>query len=202
MKLSILIPSYGEDHWAQIARQRALPSALAQGAHEVLIEHDHTGSIASVRNKLGRRASGDYLCFLDADDELDPGFHLAMQRAWQKHQDGSTLFTPAVSQVHGYRRQRPFFFGECDLRTGNWLVIGTLIPRSLFLEIGGFRDFPHGLEDWNLWARCARAGASFVKVQQAIYVAHVSGNSKHHELRKNKAEYLKAYEMARRDAWE
>ncbi len=58
-------------------------------------------------------------------------------------------------------------------------MIGTLIQRELFLEIGGFPEYPHGFEDWAVWAKAWKAGAKIVKVPDAIYRAHVNPHSKH-----------------------
>jgi hypothetical protein len=76
-----------------------------------------------------------------------------------------------------------------------------MISRELFMEIGGFHEHPHGLEDWNCWARAVRAGARVVKVKDAVYRAHMNPKSKHHVLSRNKREYMAAYEVARQDAW-
>lgn len=67
---------------------------------------------------------------------------------------------------------------EADcLRDGNWLVVGSVARTSLLLEVGGWRDWPL-FEDWDLWARCWLAGATFEAVPAAVYRAHASGNSR------------------------
>ena len=204
MKCSIVIATYGDDSWEELASTRAFPSTNAQDAHEVLIGHDPDGDIASVRNALAAEAAGDWLLFLDADDEIAPGYLAAMQRALKQERradDTPLLLTPAVSYVKKGKPQAPKFWPECSLETGNWLVIGTVLEKSLFDEIGGFRSFPHGLEDWNFWARCVRAGARPVKVKRAIYRAHWSTDSKHHQLMRDRKAYMIEYEKARIDAW-
>ena len=52
-------------------------------------------------------------------------------------------------------------------------MVGTLVSRDLFLEVGGFEDYPHGFEDWSLWAKCWKAGAKIIQVRRAVYIAHV-----------------------------
>lgn len=69
---------------------------------------------------------------------------------------------------------------EMDLRLGNWLVIGTLVQRQVFVEVGGFREWPL-YEDWCLWQRCWKAGAEPVKVPDAVYVARVRGASRNRQ---------------------
>ena len=199
--ISILIATYGGAGWRRLARDRALPSAEGQGATEIILEHQKGGTVASSRNAAAERARGDWLLFLDADDELGRGYVAHMLRAARIANGVPTLLTPRVSYAAKGRRKPPRFWKEVDLAGGNWMVIGTVVPRTLFLEVGGFHDFPHGLEDWNLWARCVRAGAKIRKVPGAIYIAHYNERSKHHELARDREEYMKHYEAAKQDAW-
>lgn len=85
MKVSVLIGTYGDPSWAKLAR-RARASTAGQGAHEVLYGHEEHGTLASVRNSLAASASGDWLCFLDGDDELASGYLEAMREAWMAAQ--------------------------------------------------------------------------------------------------------------------
>lgn len=186
MNISVVISTYGDESWYQLAIDRAYPSALDQGAYEIVVGHDDEASIAQVRNTLAEKTSGDWLCFLDADDELAPRYLWAMQRALEQGRRGwgepPPLLTPAVQYVQPRgRKQPPRFWPMGDLRQDNFLVIGTLVSRDLFMQVGGFEDYPHGFEDWSLWAKCWKAGAEIVQVKRAIYVAHVNPDSKHRE---------------------
>lgn len=173
--ISVIIATYGEKSWEAMAHERALPSATAQ-AEDVVIGHDPDGSIASIRNELAAKAEGDWLCFLDADDELAPGYLDAMERRLANR----ILLTPLVQQIlTGGRRRRPAFYPEVNLLSGNWLIVGTVLERELFEYVGGFGDYPHGFEDWSLWFKCAKVGARVVRVKNAIYIQHVNPTSKH-----------------------
>ena len=153
---------------------------------------------------MARTASGDWLCFLDADDELAPGYLDAMQRVLeQERHDGDLLLTPAVSYIRKQKPERPKFWpGDLDtFKTGNWLVIGTLVAPRLLLGGRRLPDFAHGLEDWNFWARCVRAGAKVRKVPGAVYLAHWNDESKHMKLAANRPNYSREYQAAQQDAW-
>jgi len=177
--ISVLIATYGEDEWRDLAWSRAFPSAHAQ-TPDVACFHDPEGTIASVRNEMAKTAHGEWLCFLDADDELAPGYLDAMRRAAERVGDDPVLLTPAVSYIRKGKAAPPVFLDRgIPLSEDNWLVVGTLIQRDLFLEIGGFSDYPHGFEDWSCWAKAWKAGAKIVKVPEAVYLCHVNPQSKH-----------------------
>lgn len=194
MSISICIATYGESSWEHMAQTRALPSVFEQDC-EIVIVHDASGTVSSSRNTVAKEASGDWLCFLDADDELDSGFCEAMRKVIDERQlagwgpgflidTGLSILTPSVSYANGRRRTPPKFWPDCSLDQGNPCAIGTLIERVFFHEIGGFIDYgdPPGsnaYEDWSLWARAHIAGATVVKVPDAVYIAHHEKTSRH-----------------------
>jgi glycosyltransferase involved in cell wall biosynthesis len=181
MKCSILISTYGEKSWQDLAMERAYPSCISQGAHEVLVLHEADGTVSSCRNKNALRATGDFLIHVDADDEIAPDYVGAMRRAFEQEEtNGNLLLTPAVQQIRKGRPAKPFFFDRgISLRDDNWLVVGTLIAKDLFMEVGGFGEYPHGFEDFSLWSKCFRIGAKVVKVPEAVYVYYHNPLSKH-----------------------
>jgi len=193
MSFSIIIATHGEDRWAKLANERALPSAALQEAHEILVGHDYEGTRADVRNVLAEKATGEWLIFLDADDELAPRYVTAMERAAFGKAE---LLTPAVQYVKNGRAQRPKFCREVELEFGNWMVVGTAVPRSLFMEVGGWRTFTgsgvlNQWDDWDLWIRCVQAGAKIVKVPDAVYVAHVGVSPHYSRSRKQTQAWLR-----------
>ena len=92
MSFAIIIASHGDERWAKLALDRAFPSATRQGdTTEILIGHASDANRAEVRNLLAYAAEADWLVFLDADDELAPGYIAAMTRAAV---DPATLLVP------------------------------------------------------------------------------------------------------------
>lgn len=205
MKVSVLIGTYGEDSWAELAKERALPSVAE--ADEVLLRHDPDATISEVRNALAEEATSDWLCFLDADDQLGRGYLSYMRRALERRHgaDGTPpLLTPAVSYVRKGRPQAPRFHPGNDLSQNNYLVVGTLVHRDLFREVGGFNDLPHGFEDFALWSKCWRIGAQVVQVRRAVYIAHWNENSIHRTNWKDRRWQVEMHERVVRelDEWQ
>lgn len=174
MNVAIIIATYGEESWRDLAMSRAYPSAVEQA--EVFPLHDEHATLAEVRNIAAARVGGgfEWLCFLDADDELAPGYIDAMTRA-EAEGAGPRLLVPQIQYVRPaccgkFRYDRPRFPKELDLdyRDGNGMVIGTLVQRQEFWDVGGFEEWPL-YEDWALFARVQKEGAVPVRVPDAIY---------------------------------
>jgi glycosyltransferase involved in cell wall biosynthesis len=175
VNVSIVIATYGDEEWPILAHERAYPSCRGQGALEVIFEYQPEGTIATARNAGAHRAQGDWLCFLDADDELAPGFMSAMARAERPR----SLLTPSVQRINKQRELRPTFYPEVPLDKANWLIVGTLVEAWMFRRARGFEDYPHGFEDWSLWNKCHKLGAKVIKVPRAVYRQHINPRSKH-----------------------
>lgn len=171
MDVSIVVATYGERHWLDLACERATRSALAQ---DVPVIYVHGLTLHGARNAGLAQVETEHVVFLDADDELAPGYIAAMAAG------SADLRAPAVQYV---RHNGPCSIARvprvaghthaCDagcLEHGNWLCVGTAAPTQLLRDVGGWRDFPWS-EDWDLWLRCWKAGASIEAVPAAIYVA-------------------------------
>lgn len=168
MDVRIIVATYGDrDYWEPLAAR-----AISSVPDPDLVIRYHGDTIHDARNQAAEHADSEWLCFLDADDELAPGYLEAMERA------SGDLRAPLVRYVRN-GRPTPAHVpkGTDNMADGNRLVIGTLVRRTMFLEVGGFRDWPF-YEDWDLWQRCWLAGATVEIVHDAVYVAHVRPDSR------------------------
>lgn len=175
--VTICVGTFGDDSWIELAEARALPSARQ---FAVPVVHVHADTLHDARNGALAQVETEWVVFLDADDELDPGYldHLFAATAdvrgpavkyLQQHRA-----TPAkVQRVAGHRHTCS---ADC-LPQGNWLVVGSMVRAQMVRDVGGWRDFPWS-EDWDLWLRCHLAGATFEPVPAAVYRAHVRPDSR------------------------
>ena len=177
MDVTVCVGTFGSSEWPELARTRAMPSAAEQ---RLRVVHHHGRNLADARNSCLRLANSEWVIFLDADDELEPGYAEAMDAAT------ADLRAPAVRYVRGGRDERPRIprvaghdhacSADC-LRDGNWLVVGTAVRAELVLHVGGWREWPL-YEDWDLWLRCWMAGATVEAVPDAVYRAHWRADSR------------------------
>jgi glycosyltransferase involved in cell wall biosynthesis len=192
--ISVVITTYGEDLWRDMAWSRAYPSTQDQGAYEVIVHHEPDLPIGPARNRAAAKATGEWLLFLDADDELEHEYINAMTDAiCSDLRPEPAMLQPAVRYLRKGQMQNPIMIPVKDLSTDNFLVIGTVVRRKLFQEVGGFNDYPHGFEDWSLWAKCWKAGAQVFPVPRAIYNAHINPQSKHRQMWRDRKEQVRVH---------
>jgi glycosyltransferase involved in cell wall biosynthesis len=168
---TICIGTFGASDWVYLANERAIHSAKAQGCEVI---HRHGSSLAQARNEALALVQTERVVFLDADDELAPGYLEALAVAT------ADLRAPAVSYVKAFGSRAPCVprvaghdhacVADC-LEHGNWLVVGTAAPTQLLLDVGGWGNEPI-YEDWSLWLRCWLAGATVEAVPEAVYLAY------------------------------
>lgn len=182
MDVTVCIGTFGDSSWVDLANECAIPSVRAL---EVPYLHIHGANLHMARNDCLTGVATTFVCFLDADDELEHNFFHHIE-----HGSHADLRVPAVRYVRNKFDQgvrMPKVAGhshECTaacLAEGNWLVIGTVAPTRILREVGGFRDFPWS-EDWDLWVRCWKAGATIERVPRAVYRAHVRKDSRNRGL--------------------
>ena len=177
MDVTVAVATFGADEWADLAADRAIPSAQALG---VPVVYCHADTLHEARNGALEQVTTEWVCFLDADDELEQGYFDAMAAG------SADVRAPSVRYVRQHRLRAPGMpavaghthqcVAEC-LVDGNWLVVGSLVRADLVRSVGGWRDFDWS-EDWDLWLRCHLAGATFEALPEAVYRAHVRPDSR------------------------
>jgi cellulose synthase/poly-beta-1,6-N-acetylglucosamine synthase-like glycosyltransferase len=160
--VTICVATFGDDSWK--VKAEACGDAAAEQGADVLAYHGLT--LASARNAMAGDAGTEFLIFLDADDEIAPGYIDAMLTA-----DGD-LRAPRLHLVHPDGSTEIPDLASRDIATMNPCAIGTMIRREMFLDVGGFWE-ERAWEDWSLFRRCWLTGASIVHVPDAVYVSHV-----------------------------
>lgn len=180
MDVTVVIATYGDIAWLRLAVDRAVPSVMAQGVEFVLV---HGDTLHAARNRGLAQVSTEWVCFLDADDELEDGYFQAMSAAVADLRAPAVRYVRPGERPHEVEPRMPRITGhihQCTtdcLQYGNWLAIGTCVRKELLDRVGGFEDWPV-YEDFDLWVRCVAIGASTEPVPGAVYRAHVRRDSR------------------------
>jgi glycosyltransferase involved in cell wall biosynthesis len=140
------------------------------------------GGPAAARNVGLKHARGEFIAYLDCDDEYYPK-HLEEARAAQDRAD--VLLFPydlvddrAGQPGHGNRgtydpaSRSQFMFSETIS-----VPLGVIHRRSLYDRFGGFDETLWKDEDGDLWRRYARPGVRFMGVPHKSGLYHIRGDS-------------------------
>lgn len=141
-------------------------SGLAAAHPLVTCVSKPNGGAASARNAGIERASGDYIAFLDGDDEWKPQKLQVQLEAARNHPDAGLLFTDfeEFNDRDGVLRQiwvREFSASDPDpllklfLSGGPILPSAALIRRDAFERCGTFDESLWVNEDPEMWLRIA-----------------------------------------------
>jgi glycosyltransferase involved in cell wall biosynthesis len=185
MKISTIIPAYNAAPFIA----QSVASALAQDGVEaevIVIDDGSTDGTwqalepfgdavrkvrqanagpARSRNHWARLARGEWLAFLDADDEWLPQ-KLSRQLSLA---DGQTALVYSDRINFGSCHRVAERLSDCvalwegdvfeRLLIGNFVTTSSvLMRRDWFERLGGFDEGFAGCEDWDLWLRCTAAG--------------------------------------------
>jgi glycosyltransferase involved in cell wall biosynthesis len=164
--VDVIVVTYGSEAW----RLRGEATAKAHDAHHFHAER-YT-SLGDARNQaIAHVDPQGFICIVDADDQLAPGYIEAMDYARLQRDD---LGTPALQLGDEPAR----CLEDRDIIHGNNpCPVGTLIHRSMFEEAGRFWGEP-AWEDWSLYRRAVLSGACVHFVPGAVYIANSTSNGR------------------------
>ena len=128
---------------------------------------------SAARNRAASLAKGDYLAFLDADDEWHPNkLELQLQQARALHSG-----FVAVSYTY-----ETFSYGSTpkivESQFNDFLVRNrtstpcVLLSKQLFQEAGGFFEHQRYSEDYSLWLRVSKIEPLYTIIQPPLVRLH------------------------------
>lgn len=117
-------------------------------------------------------ATGEYIAFLDDDDQYRPD---ALKILLTYAQAGGQDLVYGDYLIDG-KAGWSVDFSVARLTQQNYIAMSVVLARrETLLKVGGFDEEIPKFKDWNLWLRMQKAGASFLHIP--IIVSEVSGDT-------------------------
>lgn len=131
------------------------------------------GGIAVATNRAAQMAKGEFVCLLDHDDLLDPDalMEIALQLKFKPDTDYFYSDEDKVN-MEGDEFSQPFYKPDFDpdlLLCNNYLNHFSVIRRSLFESVGGFREGFDGSQDYDLYLRVTEQARRIVHIPKILY---------------------------------
>jgi glycosyltransferase involved in cell wall biosynthesis len=185
---------------------------LAAFGDRIIVHNQVNAGLSSARNSGVRKATGDWVAFLDADDVWLP-HKLEMQLRVadvplvysNRFNIGGRGELPAIHSDVTPQRQGDVFLAL--LLEGNFMTASSvMMRRDLFERMGGFCEHLKSSEDWDLWVRVAENhGIGCCHEPLVRYRFHSGGMSRNHSvMRRERARVVAralALERGRRIHW-
>lgn len=165
----------------------ATPQTLAAFAADprlLLLRNDSALGPPAARNRGIRAAAGEWVAFLDDDDELKPGY-VARLRAHLRANPGIGLAWTGVERVHHERSPTRSEFlrwhehwdgrGRSAHRFIEFFALsfGVAIRRQALLDVGLFDERFRATEDIDLAMRLVAAGTPYAALPEPLLTVHM-----------------------------
>jgi teichuronic acid biosynthesis glycosyltransferase TuaG len=177
---AIVVNNYSEDNTEEIVQS-------FNDERIQLVNFHNNGIIASSRNHALQLAKGEFIAFLDSDDEWFPEKLENCISLMDGKLENAVCHAERWLGVNGYKRD--VLYGPESRATyrsllfkGNTISTSAVVVRRSVLEdVGLFSEQPEMVtaEDYDLWIRIVKSGTNFVFIPTVlgIYRIHPDGNS-------------------------
>lgn len=192
-KFSIVIPTYNQkEEWLNQAIESALKVSddvivvndggetpkLSHKVHTLCESMENKG-VGSARNWGIRSAKYDYIICLDSDDILEERIK----------EINCTTDIVAIGHKHFGEQDNIHLPKEnlniWDFEMYNQMCVSSPFKKSIWEKVGGFDEMLTGLEDYDFFVRCLRAGATISSIREPLLNYRIHPNGRNKEATKN-----------------
>jgi len=197
-KVSIIVPVYNtEENWLRLCIESVLNQVydnwelcIADGCstkpnikkvlgeyaerdNRIIVEFlSENKGIAGNSNEALVLASGEFIGFLDHDDELAPDALYEVAKALNEKTDIDFIYTDEDKISRTGRRIDPHFkpdWSSDALYSSNYLTHFSVIRKTIIDKVGGFREGYDGSQDYDLFLRVAEITSNIAHVPMVLY---------------------------------
>lgn len=134
--------------------------------------NSHNMGVSESTNACVANSQGNFIVFLDHDDELYPDALLKTKEAIDRNPDSGVFYSDEdYISPDGYRHSYNFKpdFSPSLLETHNYILHLVCIKKELFIQVGMLRKKFDGSQDYDLLLRLMDMGEKFIHIQDILY---------------------------------
>ena len=145
-----------------------------------IIANDHQGVVLT-RIDAVKASSGEYVCFIDADDKIAPDY---IEKCVETL-DSDSQIAIAYTDCHKFDENKDDLiefreYNQLYLQKGNYILGSALFRRKAYNEVGGYDKQLEKFEDYDLWLSITDAGWLAKRVPGFKYYYREHANSYTH----------------------
>jgi glycosyltransferase involved in cell wall biosynthesis len=166
------------------------PEIVQPYKDQILYYRQNNLGVVAARNKGFNLSTGEYICFVDADDYLALDYIERLMQALLAKE--ALRFAYGDVQKFGidtaYMGNRPW--RPSRLLWTNFIGLCAVVRRTAFVQLSGYDtrfSRQADYEDWEIWLRALQAGMQGVYVPKAVYFYRITkkGGRNRKDLLKN-----------------
>lgn len=142
------------------------------------ITHQGAKTPAHAHNIGISLAKGEFIIFLGADDKLRSDYVLKCLNRYFSNVENVGFVWSGCQEFEGSKRFREPHKAKLQGRFAGFINPGgqlgaMLVPKSVYMKVGGYDESLNGLEDWDWVIRCLQMGFCGLSIPDAVHYARV-----------------------------
>jgi GT2 family glycosyltransferase/glycosyltransferase involved in cell wall biosynthesis len=161
-----------DDHSTAAHIPRVLTEYAEQDERVRVVTSSRNGGISAASNNALALATGEFVGFLDHDDELTPDALAEVIVLLNEKPELDFIYTDEDKITVEGRREEPFFKPDWSpdlLLSMNYIAHFSVVRRSLVLEVGGFTEGLEGSQDYDLFLRLTEKTDKIGHIARPLY---------------------------------
>lgn len=140
--------------------KRVIEEYAARDPRITYVFREQNGHIAEATNSAARLATGEFIGFLDHDDELRENALYWVVKELNEHPDADLIYSDEDKITEDGIRHYPHFKSDWNpelMLCQNYVCHFTVVRRTIFEKLGGIRKGFDGAQDWDFVLRVSES---------------------------------------------
>lgn len=141
--------------------------------NKIKVKHlEHNRGIAAASNEALAMAKGEFIAFMDSDDELHPLALFEVVKLLNHHPEADVIYTDEDKLTLDGQRKKPVFksgWSPALFLTYNYINHLTVCRKTLIDQVGGFRPEFNWSQDYDLYLRITEKTDNIFHIPQVLY---------------------------------